>query len=177
MSKSRMKLTVVSMSRIEGGTISSGKASGTSFPFKAGVSINRHGLDIALTSIDKTHGNVKFRKVQFSTVGNIGKSPNYEQRAPKEKGVCDGPDFDQIILRQSTLPEDFSGSFTRNKAITLLPSAENLIVILLFLLRERPWHFWCFDLRILDQRLEGICEWLVGCRVELRYAGLCEWLR
>jgi hypothetical protein len=71
-----MKLTVVSISRIEGGTISSGSLSGISFPFSAAVSPRAlTAITYWLTSVDQTHGDVELGQIQLASVIDVRQRP------------------------------------------------------------------------------------------------------
>ena len=95
--------------------------------------------------------------------------------ARSNPGKRDIPDLNEIVLVQTTLAEHFSCRFTRNETISLLPSSENLVIVLLLLFGKRPGDFGSFDRRVLKKGLESVGEGLVlRCRIELRHARGCE---
>ena len=72
--RSRMKFTVVSMSRIDAGTSSSGRVSGISLPFRAMVRTTPREAQIR-TPVNQAHSDVKLGQVELATVVDIRKRP------------------------------------------------------------------------------------------------------
>lgn len=65
-------------------------------------------------------------------------------------------------MTQTGLPEHLPSCLTRDEAISIgVPSAEDLVVVLLLLTREGPGDFGRFDRWVLEEALEGLGEGLL----------------
>jgi hypothetical protein len=86
------------------------------------------------------------------------------------------PDFHEIFLAQAALAKHLDGRLARDETIALdVPCAEDLVVVLLFLPRERPGYFGSLDLWVLEEGLECLLEGLLLLSgVELGCAGSSE---
>lgn len=73
----------------------------------------------------------------------------------------DLPDLQQIILIQTTLTKDLPCSLSGDEPVALLPSPEDLVIVLLLLFGQRPGDLWGLDRRVLKQRLECLGEGLI----------------
>jgi hypothetical protein len=74
--------------------------------------------------------------------------------------VSKGPDASQIILIDSTLTKDLECSLTANETSALgIPGSENLVVLFLFSLGERPRDLGCrsYTSRLI-MLLEGLLQ-------------------
>jgi hypothetical protein len=150
-----MNVTVVSMSRIEGGMSSSGRVSGIVLPLSANY---QHSWRIAsekLTSVNETHGNMELGQVKLAPVVNVRKIPKMnELDVPRSKcalvvrdnsrkfacarhhGIDNSPNLHQIIPAEARLSEDFTSHLSADKAIAgLVPGSKDLVIVLLLLLR------------------------------------------
>jgi hypothetical protein len=153
---------------------SAGRTSGISFPFRPedeGAAISqratRGGGTRRPTSIDETHRNVKLLNVELPSVVDISERPegsehgeDASQQQSSRLDVLewgrDSPDLGHVVPAQTALPKHLLSDLAGDEAAPgLIPSSEDLVVVLLLVFGKDPGDFGRLDRLVLSHLTES----------------------